>query len=116
MRTALRADARTLHEIHVSQAPNEVPGHVPRMWPHLERSVQWRNDEGARILHRLRHGEAFDRGGHAKEVLRALQQAKESLDGLVESAGLLWTWQYLLQVATSRRCRYHDIRTTIVLC
>jgi hypothetical protein len=84
-----------LHEIQVSQAPTEFTEQI-------ERSVQWLNDESARILHALRHGEAIDGGGDAQEALGALQQVSASLDGLVESAELLWTWHDLFKVAATR--------------
>ena len=84
-----------LHEISIPYRPYEVSEHVP----HLERSVQSLTDESARILHALRHGEAIDGGDDAQKVLGALQQSEgvarrtrlESLDGVVESAELLWT-------------------------
>ena len=48
----------------------------------------------ARILHTLRHIEAND----AAEVLRVLWRVKDLLDGAVESARMLWTWQDLFKV------------------
>ena len=57
--------------------------------------MQWLTAESARILHTLRHIDAID---NAAEALRALWRVKGLLDGAVESAHMLWTWQDLFKV------------------
>ena len=66
--------------------------------------MQWLNDECARIVHTLCHGEASNSGGDAKEVLRALHKLRESLNGMVEYSRLLFPWQDVLQVCHTSRC------------
>ena len=68
------------------------------MPPQLERGLQWLTAESARILHTLRHIDAIDKAGDATEVLRALWRVNDLLDGAVESAHVLWTWQDLFKV------------------
>jgi hypothetical protein len=60
--------------------------------------LQWLTAESARILHTLRHIDAINKAGDAAEVLRALWRVKDLLDGAVESAHMLWTWQDLFKV------------------
>ena len=60
--------------------------------------MQWLTAESARILHTLRHIDAIDEAGDAAEELRALWRVKGLLDGAVESARMLWTWQDLFKV------------------
>ncbi len=67
-------------------------------------SMQWLNDECARIVHTLRHGEASNSGGDANEVLRGLHKLRESLCAMAEYSRQLFLWQDALQVChTSRR-------------
>jgi hypothetical protein len=73
------------------------------MPPQLERGMQWLTAESARILHTLRHIDADD----ATEVLRALWRVRGLLDGLIESAHMLWTWQDLFKV-------WHRIAVVVV--
>jgi hypothetical protein len=87
-----------LHELQVVEAVHEFSEHASAMPPQLDKSVQSLNSECARILQTLRHGEVIDQGGDAQEVLRALQQVKESLDVTMACADLLWTWQDLFKV------------------
>jgi hypothetical protein len=68
------------------------------MPPQLERCLQRLTAESTRILNTLRHIEVIDEAGDAAEVLRVLWRAKDLLDGLVESAHMLWTWQDLFKV------------------
>jgi hypothetical protein len=63
----------------------------------LERSMQSLSDECARIVHTLRNCGA-DSCGDAKEVIGALQRVTESLERVVASVCILWTWQDLLKV------------------
>ena len=83
---------------HTSQVWNGSPEQPPRLPPQLERAMQWLTAESARILHTLRHIDAIDKAGDAAEVLRALWRVKDLLDGAVESARMLWTWQDLFKV------------------
>jgi hypothetical protein len=92
-----------LHEIHVPQAPNEITEQPLPTMAWLERSTQLLSDECARIVHTLRNC-GVDSCGDAKEVIGALQRVTESLDGMVASACMLWTWQDLLKVR--HRCPY----------
>ena len=80
---------------HTSQVWNGSPEQPPRLPPQLERAMQWLTAESARILHTLRHIDAID---NAAEALRALWRVKGVLDGAVESAHMLWTWQDLFKV------------------
>ncbi len=97
------------------QAPNEVAEQPLRMPAWLENSTQSLSDECARVVHALRHGEASDRDGDAKEVLGALQQVKASLDGVVASTHMLWTWQDLLKVCQRVRCPYTHTTSPILV-
>ena len=83
---------------HASQVWNGSPEQPPRLPPQLERAMQWLTAESARILHTLRHIDAIDKAGESAEVLRALWRVKGLLDGAVESAHMLWTWQDLFKV------------------
>ncbi len=96
--------ARPLHQIQVSSAPNEAKQRL-RMWEELSMSMQWLNEECARIVHTLCHGEASNSGGDAKEVLRGLHKLRESLYGMAEYSRQLFPWQDVLEVCqSSRRC------------
>ena len=101
--------ARPLHQIQVWWAPNEAAEQRLRMWAELSISMQSLNEECARIVHTLCHGEASNSGGDAKEVLRALHELRESLYGIGEYSRQLFPWQDVLQGATpvaAIRCRY----------
>ena len=95
LKCAWHSRVHPLREIHASQVRTEQP---PRLPPQLERAVQRLTAESARILHTLRHIDAIDKAGDAAEVLRALWRVKGLLDGAVESARMLWTWQDLFKV------------------
>ena len=68
----------------------------------LERIAELLTDECDEILRSLLHGKASYEHGDAKEVLRALQEVKESLDTLTEQAELLWMWQDFFKVPPQR--------------
>ncbi len=74
------------------------------MCAELSMSIQWLNDECARIVHTLCHGEASNNGGDAKEVLSSLYELRESLYGMVEYSRLLFPWQDFLQVCHTSYC------------
>jgi hypothetical protein len=69
-----------------------------RMPAQLERIAELLTDECDEILRSLLHGKASYKHGDAKDVLRALQEVKESLDMLTEQAELLWMWQDFIKV------------------
>ena len=66
--------------------------------------MQSLNEECARIVHTLCHGEASNSGGDAKEVLSSLYELRESLYGRVEYSRQLFLWQDVLQVCHTSRC------------
>jgi hypothetical protein len=103
MRTAF-SRARPLHHSQVSWAPNEAAEQRLRMWAELSISMQSLNEECARIVHALCHGEASNSGGDAKEVLSSLYGLRGTLYGMVEYSRQLFLWQDVLQVCLTSRC------------
>ena len=68
----------------------------------LERIAELLTDECDEILRSLLHGKASYKHGDAKDVIRALQEVKASLDTLTEQAELLWMWQDFFKVPPQR--------------
>ena len=96
--------ARPLHHTQVSWAPRVVAEQWLRISAELSISMQWLNEECARIVHTLCHGEASNSGGDAKEVLNSLYELRESLYRMVEYSRQLFPWQDVLQVCHTSRC------------
>jgi hypothetical protein len=96
--------ARPLHHTQESWAPSEAAEQWLRISAELSISMQSLNEEGARIVHTLCHGEASNSGGDAKEVLSSLYELRESLYGMVEYSRQLFPWQDVLQVCHTSRC------------
>ena len=96
--------ARPLHHTQVSWAPHEAAEQWLRISVELSISMQWLNEECARIVHTLCHGEASNSGGDAREVLSSLYELRESLYGMVEYSRQLFPWQDFLQVCHTSNC------------
>ena len=103
-----------LHAIHITfeeamrEAKNEFNTRMPQMASQLEKNMHTLDDECAKILTNLRHGEVINKDEDAKEVLNILKDLKESLDNVKERSDLYTTWQDLFKVPRNELSQLPD--------